>query len=132
MATVRTGAATNPYSRLGLAPGAPLDDVKRAYRRLSMRYHPDRAGTEGVPAFLAVQAAYRWIIAHPSVAEPGDRRPTYVYRATVAPTDGHATPSASRRPAVPVARSSWPGGRWYWEGIRERAARLRPEDGCAS
>lgn len=29
---------------LGLAPGAPEDEVKRAYRRLAMENHPDRVG----------------------------------------------------------------------------------------
>ena len=34
----QTAPVANPYSRLGLPPGAPLGDVKRAYRRLSMRF----------------------------------------------------------------------------------------------
>ncbi|MEW6428370.1 MAG: DnaJ domain-containing protein [Thermodesulfobacteriota bacterium] len=35
------------YQVLGLAPGADLDEVKRAYRKLSMQYHPDKVAHLG-------------------------------------------------------------------------------------
>ena len=35
-------AANRHYAALGVAHGAPMDEVKRAYRRLVMRWHPDR------------------------------------------------------------------------------------------
>jgi DnaJ-class molecular chaperone len=31
----------DPYSVLGVKPGAPEDEVKRAYRELARKYHPD-------------------------------------------------------------------------------------------
>jgi len=34
------------YANLELPEGAPAADVKRAYRRLMARYHPDRHATE--------------------------------------------------------------------------------------
>ena len=34
----------DPYRTLGLARGAPLAEVKRAYRRLAKANHPDAAG----------------------------------------------------------------------------------------
>ncbi len=124
MTDVRTAPVPDPYARLGLAPGASLSDVKQAYRRLAMRFHPDRAGARGVAAFLEVKAAYEWIVAHPSFAEPGDRRPGFVPRTRVA-RPVRATRPAATRPAPPPAAAwtAWPGGRWYWEGIRARAAR---------
>lgn len=125
MATIgRPTGVANPYSLLGLAPGASRPDVKRAYRRLSMCFHPDHAGPESLQTFLAVKAAYEWIVAHPSLAEPGDRRPGSVPRTTVARSVRHAPPMAARPSTTPAApRSNWPGGRWYWEGIRDRASR---------
>jgi hypothetical protein len=48
----------DPYRVLGLEPGASLDDVKRAYRRLAKANHPDAAGEAALPRFLAIQAAY--------------------------------------------------------------------------
>ena len=52
----------DPYRVLGLAPGASADEVKRAYRRLAKRYHPDSAGGAGADWFLVVQAAYEAIV----------------------------------------------------------------------
>jgi len=47
------------YAILGLKPGASPDELKRAYRRLAMRWHPDRnsdpAATE---RFKLIRAAY--------------------------------------------------------------------------
>ena len=116
----------NPYVRLGLAPGASLAEVKRTYRRLAMHVHPDRAGSGSLQAFLEVKAAYEWIVANRSLAgslaDPGDRRPGSVPRTTVARPVRRAAPTMAARPAPPpAARSSWPGGRWYWEGIRARS-----------
>jgi len=48
----------DPYRTLGLERGAPLDEVKRAYRRLAKANHPDAAGESALPRFLAIQAAY--------------------------------------------------------------------------
>jgi DnaJ domain len=48
----------DPYRTLGLERGAPLADVKRAYRRLAKANHPDAAGEAALPRFLAIQAAY--------------------------------------------------------------------------
>ena len=65
------GVALNPYARLGVAPGSSLADVKRAYRRLAMHFHPDHAGPGSLQTFLAVKAAYEWIVAHRTRDELG-------------------------------------------------------------
>ena len=39
-----------PYAVLGLAAGAPREEVKRAFRRLALRYHPDRAAAAAAAA----------------------------------------------------------------------------------
>ena len=57
----------NPYQVLGVAPGASDDEIKKAYRTLSRRYHPDaninnpnRAQAE--EKFKEVQQAYDQIM----------------------------------------------------------------------
>ena len=34
--------ALDLYQRLGLKRGASDDEIKKAYRKLAMKYHPDR------------------------------------------------------------------------------------------
>jgi DnaJ-like protein len=50
--------AIDPYRTLGLEPGAPPAEVKRAYRRLAKAFHPDSAGEAALPRFLAIHEAY--------------------------------------------------------------------------
>ncbi len=49
----------NLYNILGVAPNASADDIKKRYRSLAMRFHPDRNSAEGAEArFNAIQQAY--------------------------------------------------------------------------
>jgi len=60
------------YALLGLAPGATPADIKRAFRRLSRRYHPDIN-----PGDRAAEALFRKISeAYETLVDP-DRRRTY-------------------------------------------------------
>ncbi|WP_221270853.1 J domain-containing protein [Desulfoprunum benzoelyticum] len=57
--------AVDHYAVLGLQPDASDDEVKRAYRRLSRRYHPDSAGSSGAAnteEFIRITRAYHAII----------------------------------------------------------------------
>lgn len=49
-------------TRLGLEPGATRADVRRAYRRLSKQYHPDRNDDPHAPArFIDIHEAYKFL-----------------------------------------------------------------------
>jgi len=49
----------NPYEVLGVERTATPDDVKRAYRRLALEWHPDRNRAHGaVQRFQAIAEAY--------------------------------------------------------------------------
>ncbi len=50
--------AIDPYRTLGLEPGASPSEIKRAYRRLAKAFHPDSAGEDALPRFLAIHEAY--------------------------------------------------------------------------
>jgi curved DNA-binding protein CbpA len=55
----------NLYAVLGVAPNASDDDIKKVYRSLAMRYHPDRNDAPGAEArFKAVTKAYE-ILSNP-------------------------------------------------------------------
>ena len=52
----------NTYSVLGVAQGASADEVKQAYRRMAMKYHPDRnSDADAKQKFQEVQEAYQEI-----------------------------------------------------------------------
>ena len=49
----------NLYNILGVAPNASTDEIKKRYRLLAMRYHPDRNSDAGADLrFNAIQKAY--------------------------------------------------------------------------
>ncbi|MFD2719174.1 DnaJ domain-containing protein [Hymenobacter monticola] len=65
----------NHYQVLGVAPSAAAADIKRAYRQLVVRYHPDKHGGDVryEEEFKAVALAYRIL------GDPG-RRATYDFQ----------------------------------------------------
>lgn len=53
----------DPYAVLGLAPGSSPAEWKRAYRRLAMRWHPDRnEQPEATERFKEIGAAYERLL----------------------------------------------------------------------
>jgi molecular chaperone DnaJ len=56
------------YQVLGVAPDAGAEEIKRAYRQLARRYHPDISGDDRTAAFLEIARAYEVL------ADPGRRR----------------------------------------------------------
>jgi DnaJ-class molecular chaperone len=58
------------YDVLGVSPDAGAAEIKRAYRQLARRYHPDISGDDRGAAFLEVSRAYE-------VLRDPDRRRSY-------------------------------------------------------
>jgi DnaJ-class molecular chaperone len=52
----------NRYEVLGLKTDATLDEIKKAYKKLVARTHPDVAGEVMKPLFLSVQDAYETLV----------------------------------------------------------------------
>lgn len=46
----------NHYKTLGLSPGATEEEIKKAYRKMAMKHHPDRGGDE--TEFKRIKEAY--------------------------------------------------------------------------
>ncbi len=57
---------TDPYRVLGLSPDASDEEVKKAYKALAKKYHPDVAGNtpEAARKMQEINAAYDQIINH--------------------------------------------------------------------
>ncbi|MDQ3305540.1 MAG: J domain-containing protein [Actinomycetota bacterium] len=51
----------DPYTVLGIGPGANADEVRRAWRQRALETHPDRGGDP--MAFLAARDAWRRLLA---------------------------------------------------------------------
>jgi tetratricopeptide (TPR) repeat protein len=64
--------SSDPYKLLGVSPGANLETIKQAYRRLARKYHPDVAGEQFKEQFQKVNEAYRFLCdkAHQVVQAP--------------------------------------------------------------
>ena len=49
----------NPYNILGVSPAASAEEIRKAYRALAMRHHPDRNTQPGAARrFNAIKTAY--------------------------------------------------------------------------
>src|SRR4051812_42163931 len=109
----------DPFRTLGLPAGSSEAEVKRAYRALAKRYHPDSAGEAALPRFLAIQAAYDML------TTPGGRarvRPAPGSRASATPGTGSGTHTRGSGPARPSGSDRPPAGGGRAAGERASAA----------
>jgi len=53
----------DPFARLGLAPNAPINAIKKNYKKLALRYHPDKSKLPAtLKKFHAVKEAYENLV----------------------------------------------------------------------
>ncbi|KAH9600964.1 DnaJ domain [Trypanosoma melophagium] len=70
----------NPYRILGVSPNASKEEVKKAYHRLALRYHPDGGREGNKERFQAVNEAYeavkdgKWQSPESDKRQTGDER----------------------------------------------------------
>ncbi|MCB9793250.1 MAG: J domain-containing protein [Alphaproteobacteria bacterium] len=85
------------YAVLGVAQDASADEIKKAFRNLARRYHPDVAGSEPetVENFKRIKRAY-------DVLGDAEQRASY---------DRRRARAANRR----KGRSRMPGGFYFWD-----------------
>ncbi len=71
-----TASGADPYRILGVARDATEEEIKRAYRTLAKRHHPD-ADHGSISRFLEIQAAYETLLGspRPSLGAEWARRP---------------------------------------------------------
>jgi DnaJ-class molecular chaperone len=95
------------YAMLGIDARAGDAEVRRAWRRLAVRWHPDRAGATATATFQRIAAAYR-VLSDPAARESYDRL---------------RAPSPRREaPAVMIPRLSGPLNALLACGVARRAA----------
>jgi DnaJ-class molecular chaperone len=56
---VRANETIDLYAVLGVAASSSAAEIRRAYRHLALRFHPDRAGPAGTARFQQIADAYR-------------------------------------------------------------------------
>jgi molecular chaperone DnaJ len=101
------------YSRLGVPPTVGVSELRRAYRLLALRFHPDRAGTQSTVPFQRISEAYR-ILADPAHRATYDRqRQDRFPRSPDRPQQAPVPATASR-----AGEYLGPGGRIGWRTPR--------------
>jgi molecular chaperone DnaJ len=106
--------ADDYYGRLGVSPTASAAELRRAYRLLALRWHPDRAGAASTELFQRISEAYQ-------VLSDASRRAAY---------DGGL--GEAKAPGNGEGEFSGPGGRIVWRTSRRRGPRLERLSGALS
>jgi hypothetical protein len=75
-----------PWTLLGVPPGADTDTIKRAFRRQAMRHHPDRdASPDAAERFRRIHAAYEQLLRMQHARGTAPQRPVTDKRAPARP-----------------------------------------------
>jgi molecular chaperone DnaJ len=120
-----TGSSDDYYALLGVDAEADGAELRRAWRRLALRWHPDRAGPGAKFIFQKILAAYT-VLSDPVARAAHDRRRGAPAHAPEV-RSGEATsappaPKRRRAPSVMLQRLSGPLNALLACGVARRAA----------
>jgi DnaJ-class molecular chaperone len=97
------------YTVLGLTPPVGSAEIRRAYRLLALRHHPDRAGPDATATFQRIAEAYR-VLSDPGLRSTYDATPEARQGATHGATrDARRGAATSASPFRPYASPIAPG-----------------------
>lgn len=96
-----SGSSDDCYALLGIDAGADGAELRRAWRRLALRWHPDRAGPGATATFQRILAAYT-VLSDPVARAAYDRRRgAPARRPGVRSGDATSAPPAATRRRAP-------------------------------
>lgn len=117
-------AVRTHYDILGLSPSASQEELKRRYRQLAMRYHPDRNHAPGAnDLFIAINEAYQ-VLSDPLKRRQYDRRLQQIRQGYVVPQRPTRTP-APPQPQPQGARTAEPQTKFTEAYFRAKQAQAR-------
>ncbi|KAJ7296649.1 hypothetical protein O6H91_07G106100 [Diphasiastrum complanatum] len=81
--------AGDHFATLGVHPGTSKQDIKRAYRRLALQYHPDVCkGDYCAPKFKQIQMAYEGALMSTAASQSGSYMDDSSYECTSVVSEG--------------------------------------------
>src|SRR3954471_10436360 len=118
------GGHADHYTVLGVQRSATTGELRRAFRMLALRHHPDRAGPESTTVFQAIAEAYA-VLSDPILRASYDARLRAREQAPQAPSRAEAAAARgprSRAGGFESGEYQGPGGRIGWRRKVERPA----------
>jgi molecular chaperone DnaJ len=114
------GPQDDYYELLGITPDADDADLRRAWREVAKRWHPDRAGADTTFIFQKLLAAYN-VISDPRARAAYDRERGIKPRAPEARPSEPSEAPARRAPGVMIRRLSGPLNALLGRGVARTA-----------
>jgi DnaJ-class molecular chaperone len=104
------------YNILGLTPGSSKEEIRSSFRKLALRYHPDRNPANSAhTVFIAIQNAYQVLI------DEKTRKEYDVYLAHAAPrAEAGQRPSRKQDPRVQQTLSVFNSTLWDLEDLLKK------------
>jgi len=112
----------DPYTTLGLSPGADRAEIGRAYRRRAREIHPDATGTDTTAAMARLNRARDEAIARTA---PGPRRTARRESAPASEPDGGYGRRAGDRGQPAMGTDHEPEWADYWSAWNDPPRRRR-------